>query len=140
MPYPSEYQRASDHFAKFLMDAKEEAGFGSAHQAYTMVQGVFQAFRRRLDIRDSIIFTSVMNVGMRALYIADWNPDEKRVPFGSLEDMNRDVKTLRPLHNFSPDNAIAYVARALRKNVDEERFDAILALLPPEAREFWMVR
>jgi uncharacterized protein (DUF2267 family) len=111
MPYPSEYQRATDHFAKFLADAKIESELCSVHQAYTMIQGVFRVFRRRLNLRDSIIFTSALNAGLRALYIADWDPDEDKHPFGSLEAMNREVRPLRPGHNFAPDDAILCVAR-----------------------------
>jgi uncharacterized protein (DUF2267 family) len=139
MPYPSEYQRASDHFAQFLSDTKKESGLGSIHQAYTMIQGVFQVFRRRLKIKESIIFTSALNVGMRALYIADWDTEEKIVPFNSIDQMNREVKLLRPDHNFSPDTAIHDVTKALRKNVDEELFDTILQKLPAEAQEFWKI-
>jgi uncharacterized protein (DUF2267 family) len=139
MPYPSEYQRASDHFAQFLSDTKKESGLGSIHQAYTMIQGVFQVFRRRLKIKESIIFTSALNVGMRALYIADWDTEEKIVPFNSIDQMNREVKLLRPDHNFSTDTAIHDVTKALRKNVDEELFDSILLKLPAEAQEFWKI-
>lgn len=139
MPYPSEYQRASDHFAKFMSDTKNEAGFSSVHQAYTMIQGVFQVFRRRLQIKESIIFISALNAGIRALYTPDWDPDEKTVPFGPMDEMNREVKQLRPSHNFATENAIQEVARALRKNVDAVKFDDMLKKLPAEAQNFWRV-
>lgn len=137
MPYPFEYMRASDYFVKFLTDIKNISGLGSVHQAYTMAQGVFQVFRRRITIEDSIIFTSVLNVGLRALYIADWDPEEEILPFDSVENMNKEVKLLRSSHNFSTDTAILDVARALRKNVDEEEFNKMLNRLPEEARTFW---
>ena len=139
MPYPFEYLRASDHFAKFLTDTKNISGLGSVHQAYTMVQGVFQVFRRRITIKDSIIFTSVLNVGLRALYIADWDPEEEILPFDSVENMNNEVRLLRPNHNFSTDTAILDVAKALRMNVDQELFFNMLNKLPEEARKFWDV-
>jgi uncharacterized protein (DUF2267 family) len=56
MPVPAEYSRAADHFYEFLVDVRDTAELGSTHQAYTMVQGVLQAFRRRLDIKDAILF------------------------------------------------------------------------------------
>ncbi len=139
MPYPSEYQRATDHFSKFLTDTKIISGLGSVHQAYTMAQGVFQVFRRRLTIKDSIIFTSALNVGLRALYIADWDPDETILPFDSVDYMNREVKLLRPDHNLSTETAIQEVAKALRKNVDEKIFNEMLNKLPAEARNFWEI-
>ncbi len=61
MPYPAEYQQANHHFAKFLSDTKEESYLGSVHQAYTMIQGVFNVFRRRLTLEDAIIFNEVLN-------------------------------------------------------------------------------
>ena len=137
MPYPTEYQRASDHFAQFLEDAKEEAGLGSIHQAYTMIQGVFQVFRRRLEIRDAIRFTGALNACMRAFFIADWDPDETILPFDSVANMNKEVKRLRPDHNVSPPDSIIQVARAVRKNVDEKVFSEVLEGLSPEARDFW---
>lgn len=137
MPYPSEYQRASDHFADFLADVKIVSGLGSVHQAYTMIQGVFQVFRRRLTLRESIIFTSALGAGIRALYIADWDPDEPVVPFTSMEEMNSEVKLLRPDHNFATENAIEEVGMGLKKNVDMEKFESALKRLPAEAARFW---
>ena len=139
MPYPVEYQRASDHFAKFLTDTKNESYLGSIHQAYTMIQGVFQVFRRRLTIKESIIFLSALNVGMRALYTIDWDPDEKIIPFSSMEEMNMEVKILRPNHNFATETAIQEVAKSIRKNVDLELFENTLKKLPVEAQNFWSI-
>jgi len=137
MPYPAEYQRATDQFANFLADARDAANLGSRHQAYTMAQGVFQAFRRRLKIRDAILFAGVLPVGLRALFVADWNPDEPRKSFESMDTMVEEVQALRSEHNFSPDTAIRDVAIALRKNVDEIEFAQVLDNLPKGARDFW---
>ncbi|NMW22602.1 MAG: DUF2267 domain-containing protein [Chlorobiaceae bacterium] len=60
MPVPSEYQRATDDFYKFLIKVRDLAGFGSTHQAYTMVQGVLLTFRRRLEIKDAISFAAAL--------------------------------------------------------------------------------
>ncbi len=137
MPYPAEYQRASDHFAEFLNDTKIESQLNSVHQAYTVAQGVFQVFRRRISPRDSIIFMSALNASLRSLYTADWDPDEPRVPFGSMEIMNREVRLLRPDHNFATDTAIQDVGRALRKHVDAKTLANMLEKLPAKARDFW---
>ncbi len=139
MPYPAEYQQATDRFAEFLKDARDAAGFGSRHQAYTMAQSVFWAFRRRLKITDAILFTGVLPVGLRALFIADWDTDEPILPFDKKETMTKEIKALRKEHNFSPDLAVHHVAVALRKNVDEAELDKVLVKLPPGAREFWQV-
>lgn len=137
MPVPTEYARATDHFNEFLLDARDTAGLGSTHQAYTMVQGVLQAFRRRLDIMDAILFAGVLPVGLRALFVADWDTDEPRRQFEDRMVMTKEVQSLRPDHNFAPENAIRDVATALRKHVDQDAFNQVLARLPEGAAEFW---
>lgn len=137
MPVPSEYARAADHFYEFLVDARDASELGSTHQAYTMAQGVFQVFRRRLDIKDAIRFAGVLPAGLRALFITDWDPDEPKRQFEDRVTMTKEVQALRADHNFAPETAIRDVARALRKHVDEEAFNIALARLPEGAVEFW---
>ena len=137
MPVPSEYARASDHFYRLLVDARDAAGLGSTHQAYTMVQGVLQAFRRRLDVDDAVRFAAVLPPLVRALFVADWDVDEPRRPFGSRAEMTDEARSLRAAHNFAPDTAIEDVSRALRNYVDEKAFERTLARLPDGAVEFW---
>jgi len=43
------------------------------------------------------------------------------------------------VHNYAPDDAIQMVAGALRRNVDREAFERVLAALPEGAVEFWKV-
>jgi uncharacterized protein (DUF2267 family) len=140
MPYPQEYQVATDKFAAFLGDVKAEAGFGSRHMAYTMAQGVFQVFRRRVDIKQAIRFSNVLPVGMRALFVADWDLEEERLPFADFEMMNKEVKQLRPDHNFATESAIQEVAVALKKNVDQEKLRKVLSEISGEALAFWQMR
>ena len=137
MPVPPEYQRASDHFFAFLADARDEASLSTVNQAYTMVQGVLQTFRRRLSLADAIRFAGVLPAGVRALFVADWDPDEPQRPFGDRAAMTAEVQALRQNHNFAPETAIRDVAVALRKHVEAADFDAVLATLPAGAVEFW---
>jgi uncharacterized protein (DUF2267 family) len=139
MPVPSEYQRATDDFYKLLIDARDAAGLTTTNQAYTMVQGVFQTFRRRLQLEQAIQFLSILPVGARALFVADWNVDEPKRPFEDRAVMTKEVQALRSEHNFAPETAIRDVARALRRNVDETAFERMLDMLPDRAREFWRV-
>jgi len=139
MPIPAEYQRARDQFYEFLVDARETAGLGSSHQTYTMVQGVFQAFRRRLEIKDAIRFAGVLPAVLRAIFVAEWDTDEPVRPFGEVSAMTKEVQALRAEHNFAPESAIRDVATALRRHVDEEAFDRLLAELPDGAAQFWQV-
>ena len=137
MPVPAEYSRATDHFYEFLIDARDTSGLGSTHQAYTMVQGVLQAFRRRLDIKDAILFAGILPVALRALFVTDWDTDESRRPFEDRAIMTKEVQALRADHNFAPETAIRDVASALRRHVDEAAFNRVLARLPEGAAEFW---
>lgn len=137
MPWPAEYQRATDKFYQFLMDVKNEANLGSTHMVYTTVQGVFQCFRSRIEIKDAIHFANILPVGLRALFIADWNPDEAKRPFADIKTMTTEIKNLRREHNFAPENAIALVANVLRRHVDAEKLQFVLSGMPTEAQKFW---
>jgi len=137
MPVPPEYERASAHFYDFLTDARETSGLTTTHQTYTMVQGVLQTFRRRLDLKDAIRFANVLPVGLRALFVADWNPDQPIEPFTDRVALTREVKSLRAAHNFAPDTAIRDVAIALRRHVDVAAMDRLLATFPEGTVAFW---
>ena len=139
MPIPSEYQRATDDFYRFLIIVRDRAGFGSTHQAYTMVQGVLQTFRRRLEIKDAILFASVLPPVVRAVFVADWDPNDPVRPFEDRAIMTKEVMALRVGHNFSTKTAIGDVSTALRQCIDEEAFDHVLTNLPAGALEFWQV-
>ena len=139
MPVPFEYKRASMAFEQFMLDAREISGLATTHQTYTMVQGVFQAFRRRLDVKEAIGFANVLPPVLRALFVADWDLDEPRRPFEDRAIMTREVQSLRPDHNFAPPTSIRDVAAALRKNIDQAGLDRVLTGLPPGAVAFWQV-
>ena len=137
MPVPAEYERASAQFYEYLVDARDTSGLWSTHVTYTMTQGVFQVFRRRLSTKEAIAFANVLPICLRALFVTDWDIEEKRKEFEDRETMNQEVKLLRPEHNFSTVTAIRDVAQALRRHVNEESFDKLLSQLPEGAVEFW---
>jgi uncharacterized protein (DUF2267 family) len=137
MTVPAEYERASAQFTAFLVDVRDTSGLWSTHVTYTMVQGVLQVFRRRLTPQEALAFAGVLPIGLRALFVTDWDLAEERLPFTSRETMTQEVKLLRADHNFSTQTAIRDVADALRRHVDEEAFDRVLAELPEGAAEFW---
>jgi uncharacterized protein (DUF2267 family) len=139
MPVPSEYQRATDDFYKLLTDVRDSAGLTTTNQAYTVLQGVFQVFRRRLDLQDAVRFLNLLPVGARALFVADWDADEQKRDFEDRTLMTKEVRELRAEHNYAPESAIRDVAVALRRNVDQTAFDHVLAALPRGAVEFWQV-
>lgn len=137
MPVPAEYQRIRDDFYDFLLAARDDSGLWSTHVSYTMAQAVFQVFRRRLSLDEAIGFANILPAGMRALFVADWNPQEPIKEFGSSLEMEKEVKSLRPNHNFSPDGAIPIVARAVRQHVDPQKLDALLKTFPHGAEDFF---
>lgn len=137
MPVPPEYERASAKFTGFLLAAREAGDLTTTNQAYTMVQGVLQAFRRRLTVKQAIAFAELLPPLVRALFVSDWDVDEPMRPFESREAMTKEVQALREGHNWSPPHAIAAVAKALRPLVNQAHFDALLATFPPGARDFW---
>lgn len=137
MTIPMEVQHASEDFERFLADARDISGLATRNQAYTMAQGVLQAFRRRLDLKDAIRFAGALPPVLRAVFVADWDPDEPRLPFSDRAVMTREARSLRKHHNFSPESCIGDVAAALRRNIDEAALDRALAALPEGASDFW---
>ena len=81
MTVPIEYESAFRDLDRLLRDARDEAGLVSINQSYTMVQGVFEVFRRRLSLADAIRFANILPAGIRALFVADWDPSEAQRPF-----------------------------------------------------------
>lgn len=139
MPVPPEYERASVKFTEFLVAAREAGDLVTTNQAYTMVQGVLQAFRRRLTVKQALAFAELLPPLVRALFVSDWDVDEPRRAFESREAMTKEVQALREGHNWAPEHSLAAVAKALRPYVNQEHFDALLATFPPGARDFWAV-
>ncbi|BEV15767.1 DUF2267 domain-containing protein [Herbaspirillum sp. DW155] len=140
MPVPVEYSRASDIFYEFLVEVRDAADLWSTHVTYTMVEGVLHTFRRRLTPQQTISFAELLPVCLRSVLIERWDLSEPTSAFGNSASMIDEVRALRSRHNFSPDNAIAVVSNAILKYVDQERFFAFLAELPPGAVEFWTGR
>ncbi|MDI4659129.1 DUF2267 domain-containing protein [Xanthobacter autotrophicus] len=139
MPIPLDLQHATEQFDRFLADARDTAGLGTRNQAYTMVDGVLRVFRRRLALEEAIRFAGVLPPVLRAMFVADWDPAEPRRAFMERAVMTLEVQGLRRHHNFAPPSAIRDVASALRRHVDEDTFDRVLATLPEGAAAFWAV-
>lgn len=139
MPIPSEYQRASLEFERFMLDAREISGLNTTNMVWNMVVGVLHTFRRRLTVKDALRFANVLPPVLRSIFVADWDVDEPQLAFEDRATMTREVQALRAAHNFSPDSAIHDVAQALRHHVDEAALDQMLATLSPGARDYWAV-
>lgn len=109
----------------------------SDNATFTAVQGVLQAFRRRLTPQQAIDFAQVLPSVLRALFVADWRLDEGPLPPGSRADWTAEAMGLRPHHNLTPANCVEATALALKKSVLREDLDRVLATLPAFATEFW---
>jgi len=139
MTIPAEYQRASVEFEKFMVDARDLAGLATTNMAYNMVVGVLHVFRRRLSVQEALRFADVLPAVLRAIFVSGWDTEQPRLAFGDRASMTGEVKRLRQAHNFSPDTAIHDVALALRRHVDPQELERVLASLPPEAQAYWRV-
>lgn len=139
MPMPREYQIACAEFDRLLAVAQDAAGLTTRNQTWTMVQAVFQVFRKRLSQEDAIRFSQVLPALARALFVADWEPEADVQAFADRETMTREVQALRRHHNFAPESSIADVAIAVRACVDVAAFERTLATLPSGARAYWAV-
>lgn len=137
MPVPLQYDAAGPQFQQLLRDARDVAGLTTRNQSYTMLEGVLLTFRKRLDVAQVVQFADVLPAVARAVFVGRWDPDEPVVPYLDRAAMTIEVQQLRPLHNYAPDHAISAVATAMRRNVDEQRFNACLARLGPEATDYW---
>lgn len=137
MPIPMELQHASDDFERFLADARDGSGLATRNQTYTMVEGVLRSFRRRLAVQQALDFADVLPPILRAIFVSRWDIAEPVLPFADRATLTREVQALRQHHNFAPDTCLVEVARALRRQIDAEAFDRVLARLPDGAVDFW---
>ena len=137
MPMPWTYRQASREWRAFLDEVRAAMDLTSDNAAYTAVEGVLRAFRRRLTPQQAVDFAQVLPAVLRALFIADWHLAEGPVPPGSRADWTAEAMALRPHHNLTPQNCVAATALALRKSILRADLDRVLATLPPFAAEFW---
>ena len=134
---PWTYRQATREWQAFLTEARDAMGLETDNVTYTAVQGVLQAFRRRLTPQQAIDFAQVLPSVLRALFVADWRLADGPLPPGTRADWTAEAIALRPHHNLTPPNCVAATALALRKSVLRDDLDRVLATLPAFAAEFW---
>lgn len=138
MPMPWTYRQATREWQAFLADAREAMDLTSDNAAFTAVEGVFRAFRRRLEVQAALDFAAVLPAVPRALFVADWQVAPP-APAGTRADWTAEAQALRPDHNQTPDTCVAGTAWALRRAVRREDLEQVLARLPAFAPAFWSV-
>lgn len=139
MPMPWTYRQATREWRAFLDDVREVTGLETDNLAYTAIQGVLQAFRRRLTPAQGIAFAGVLPAVPRAIFVEGWEIEAPPVAFGARADWVAEARALRPNHSLTPDNAVEAVARALWRQVNHRDLQRVLDGLPEGARDFWSV-
>jgi uncharacterized protein (DUF2267 family) len=134
---PLEYARASDDFDAFMNDLRTTALFDSNHSTYTMLDAVFQVFRRRLCASDGLAFATALPPVLRSIFVAGWTPDDPPLPVPGHEALFAEVAAVRPHHNFAPPDSFALVVEVLRRHVDVPVFDRMLDRLPVATARLW---
>ncbi len=137
MTVPQECLQASRDFEHFLLAARDALGHATTNQTFATLHGVFVVFRRRLSAREGLLFASALPPVLRAVFVDGWNPDDPVRPFADRETLADEVRGVRIDHNFSPDDAVAALARVLWEHVDRDTLRRALAGLPEPARAFW---
>ncbi|WP_313592121.1 DUF2267 domain-containing protein [Agrobacterium cavarae] len=137
MTVPQDYIQASRDFEAVLVDVRDRAMVSTTHRAFTTLEAVLRVFRRRLTADQSLAFAGLLEVGVRALFVANWTMDEPVVAFATRPKMQEEVMSFRPDHNLSPDTAIQDVTGALRLHMDEEKLKSFLKSVSPDALSFW---
>ncbi|WGD29055.1 DUF2267 domain-containing protein [Ancylobacter sp. WKF20] len=137
MTVPMAYRRASEAFDAFLAEVADTAQLSSRHQAYTVVDAVFRAFRRRLAPGEVLVFAAALPPLLGALFIENWRAEGIGAASWAAEEVLRDVRSLRAHHNLASDQAVAQVGAVLRRHVDVAVFRQALRRLPLEAAHFW---
>lgn len=138
MPMPYAYRHASAEWRRFLDIAREEMALASDNSAYTAVEGVLLAFRRRLTTDQALRFADLLPAVPRAVFVANWHPAPP-LPWADRDRLTAEAQALRPHHNLTPANCIEATAIALRAVVPGGELDPVLARLGPEAEAFWQV-
>lgn len=139
MPMPWTYRHASKEWRAILDDLKDRMDLVSDNSAYTAMDGVLRVFRRRLTAQEGLDFASVLPAIPRAIFVSDWQVENRPLPFADRAVLTWEVKQVRRDHNLTPDNAIEATAWTLRRYTNRAALERVLARLPAGAVEFWHV-
>ncbi|KAB2851425.1 MAG: DUF2267 domain-containing protein [Hyphomicrobiaceae bacterium] len=132
-----QYALASQDYQRFIIDARDSLNLATTHQAFTVVQSVLWVFRRRLQAEQAIRFAQFLPPVLAAMFLQDWDPRQAAGPFLSREEHDREVRSVRPDHNFSSANAVETIAAVLRRHVRAAELDRLLTTFSTEALQFW---
>ncbi|MGG7518486.1 DUF2267 domain-containing protein [Allorhizobium undicola] len=134
---PEEYRQASRDFEAVLVDLRDQAMLATTHRAFTTLEAVLRVFRARLTVAEGLAFADLLPVGLRALFVSQWDCHPPALPFLSRKEMMAEVLALRHNHNLSTDTAIEDVVTVLRRHLDENVLQMFLAGVSSQALSFW---
>lgn len=138
MPMPQTYFLASKDFDAFIQDVRDTCMLQSHHQAYHTLRAVLHTFRAHLTTAEALQFANVLPAVTRAIFVEDWTPGDRPLPFPVRDVLVREMKLVRKDHNLAPETAIEDVAAALRRSsIDVRELDLLLERLPAGAKQFW---
>ena len=137
MTVPQDYTRAGQVFDRLLTDIADICNLGTRHQAYAVLYAVLRVFRRRLSAEEILIFADCLPAMLRAMFVNDWLPGEKPLPFATLEEYDREARAIRRHHNLMPEGSFRLVATLIRLQCIPLAFEDALKRLPPEVTAFW---
>lgn len=136
MTIPLDLQHTTEAFDRFLADARRRRGSARAIRPTPWWRGSGGVPAAAVGGGGDPL-CGVLPPVLRAIFVADWDTAEPRRPFADRAAMTAEVQDLRRHHNFAPASAIADVAAALRRNMDADKLDRVLATLPDGAADFW---
>ena len=139
MPMPMEYWSASKDFERFLTDVRDTCMLQTHHQAYQTLRAVLHVFRSHLATKDALAFANVLPPVTRAIFVEDWDPDERTSAFPDRERIWSEVMSVRCDHNLSPDSALPTFRRP-RRSIDNCDQIACSIVSAEAAGEFWSVK
>ncbi len=122
-----------------MADVKVISMQASHHQCYAMTRAVLHVFRAHISVQQALDFAGALPPVLRAIFVDDWDTETPITPFPDRQTLTIEMFSIRAHHNTAPDSSIQDVAKALRQNVDIERFQSVLSKLPQEAQDFWAI-
>ena len=137
MTVPIDYKEASADFERFMLDLREALDLQTTHQAWGVLLGVFDTFRRRLRPEEALSFAKALPPLLRAVFVQDWNFQPEVPDFASRAELDAEVMGYHRDHQFAKPDCISATAATLWRHVDARRLSDALAKMPAGARAFW---
>jgi uncharacterized protein (DUF2267 family) len=137
MTVPIDYKQASVDFDRFMLDLRDALDLQTTHQAWGVLLGVFDTFRRRLRPEHALAFARALPPLLRSAFVQDWHLSERPLPFASRDVLDGEVMAYHRDHQFAEPGCIAATAATLWKHVDRQRVKAALAQMPEGAADYW---